>query len=554
MSEITVRSFVPYQGDGVQTNFTFDFPYIYRDHVRVYIDDEPVGGWAWVGENAIEFYAAPDDGATIIIRRETPKDQPLVTISNGVSLKAEDLNRQALQAMYVAQEATDAAELAVTGALIAPDSDAGRVDLQFPSIEERAGNVLGFTVEGQFKAFTEEDMPKGAPGEKGPAGDQGPVGPQGAEGPAGVQGPEGPRGPTGSQGLPGITGPQGPQGIAGPQGPEGPQGVIGPQGLQGPQGPQGPEGPMGKSFDPDASGMTADRDAYDGEPMNFSFLDTEAGIVYWKLSNAIGAWSDGVMFGRGPQGLQGPQGPQGVKGETGPQGAVGPKGETGDQGIQGPQGVKGPEGPVGPQGIQGQRGEAGPVGPTGPQGPMGITGNDGSTIHYVTTAPDGSLGSVGDFAHRTNGNVYEKTSSSAWTYRFNIVGPTGSTGAKGDKGDTGPTGPQGPQGPRGYRGYKGDTGPQGPAGPQGPTGPKGSYELYTGSDILNTDYPIGSIVGMYIGDSRYDINVPVPIYLYPPTSGIGGSAASTFTNIPTGATPVDGTWVYRGQNLVQRIA
>lgn len=140
----------------------------------------------------------------------------------------------------------------------------------------------------------------GEQGPKGPVGNQGPSGPQGAEGPQGAQGPQGERGPLGYEGPRGPTGFQGPEG---PRGPEGPAGPTGSQGLIGPQGPQGPEGPVGKAFEPDASGLTADRAAYNAEPANFSFLDVEVGEVYWKLSNAVGAWSVGVPFGRGPQGL-----------------------------------------------------------------------------------------------------------------------------------------------------------------------------------------------------------------------------------------------------------
>ncbi|MDX0568323.1 hypothetical protein GOD83_31205 [Sinorhizobium medicae] len=210
--------------------------------------------------------------------------------------------------MYSAQEAADEATLATANTLAAPDTDAGRVLLKFPTIEDRANTVLGFDENGQFRPFTSADMPKGPVGDKGPTGEQGPLGPMGPTGPQGPIGPTGPRGPEGPQGPQGIVGPQGPQGIPGIMGPQGSQGIMGPQG------PQGPEGPVGKTFDPDASGLTADRSAYDAEPKNFSFIDTELGIVYWKLSNDIGAWSTGVTFGRGPQGLQGPQGPQGVVG------------------------------------------------------------------------------------------------------------------------------------------------------------------------------------------------------------------------------------------------
>lgn len=129
---------------------------------------------------------------------------------------------------------------------------------------------------------------------------------------------------------------KGPQGIQGPQGVQGIQGVQGLQGMQGPQGPQGPQGVQGvqgekgDSFSPDAIGLTADRVNYDDEPQGFSFLDSQTGYLYFKLSAASGDWSPGITFTTGPQG---PVGPQGV------------------QGPEGPQGVEGPQGPMGPAGV-----------------------------------------------------------------------------------------------------------------------------------------------------------------------------------------------------------
>lgn len=463
MTETTILSYVAYIGDGSQTNWTFNFPYLDRSHVHVSVDDVEVGNWSWQEEFKIQFYEAPSAGSSILIRRITPRDE-LVTISNGATLRGEDLNTQARQAFYIAQEASDLASLISLQTIQAPDSDAGRVELEFPSIEDRADGILGFGSDGAFRVFTGADMPQGPVGDQGPLGEQGPLGPQGAtglSGPQGATGPQGVTGPVGDQGPAGVAGPQGPTGLVGPRGPEGeqgPQGLFGPQGpqgipgvsgpqgnagIQGPQGPQGPEGPIGKSFDPDESGLTADRSVFDAAPRNFSYLDTELGLVYWKLSNDVGAWSTGVTFGRGLQGLQGPQGPQG---NIGPEGG---KGDTGPQGLQGPQGGEGPTGPQGPQGESGEvgpqgiQGESGEVGPQGPQGMAGANGPQGAMGPQGPEGPQGQRGANG-----VNGTV----------------GATGPEGPKGDKGDKGSTGPVGPTGPQGDKGDKGSTGPTGPQG------------------------------------------------------------------------------------------
>ncbi len=326
----------------------------------------------------------------------------------------------------------------------------------------------------------------GAQGPKGPVGNQGPTGPSGPQGPAGPQGPQGERGPLGYEGPRGPTGFQGPEG---PRGPEGPSGPNGSQGPIGPQGPQGPEGPIGKSFDPDYTGLTADRAAYDAEPKDTSFLDTEAGIVYWKLSNAVGAWSTGVNFGRGPQGLQGPQGIQGPAGPVGlnhrgtwnvatayverdtvshdgsyficvaahtgvtPEDAaaewdiVTAKGERGLQGLQGIQGPEGPQGVQGPEGIQGPKGDTGAQGPTGAEGPQGPQGDPGLSYRGVWTSGE-TYNS--DETVTYNGSSYISLRVSIGQNPSISPDDWGLLAAKGDVGPVGATGPEGPQGSTSY--------------------------------------------------------------------------------------------------------
>ena len=68
-------------------------------------------------------------------------------------------------------------------------------------------------------------------------------------------------------------------------------------------------------------------------------------------------------------------------------------------------------------------------------------GTPGSVWHSGSGSPSSTLGKLGDFYFRTsNGNVFEKTGTSTWTFRRDLTGPQGqrgATGAKGDKGDKG---------------------------------------------------------------------------------------------------------------------
>ena len=139
------------------------------------------------------------------------------------------------------------------------------------------------------------------------------------------------------------------------------------------RGAVGPAGAPGPAFQVDETGPLSGRDAFDGEAVNFSYLATDNGNLYFKTADG---WSDGVPF-QGPQGETGPQGPQGpagADGADGADGAQGPQGVPGDDGAQGPagdDGATGPEGPQGPQGIQGIQGIQGEIGPEGPEGPAG---------------------------------------------------------------------------------------------------------------------------------------------------------------------------------------
>ena len=153
--------------------------------------------------------------------------------------------------------------------------------------------------------------PKGDTGSAGPQGIQGPKGDVGPQGPQGIQGERGPvglqgiQGPQGVQGERGPVGPVGPRGDVGPQGPVGPEGPEGPQGPVGPRGPEGPQGPKGDSFSPDYVGLESERSQYDSYPKSTSYLATDTGLLYFKLSETAGDWSDGVPFGKGQDGPPG---------------------------------------------------------------------------------------------------------------------------------------------------------------------------------------------------------------------------------------------------------
>lgn len=304
-----------------------------------------------------------------------------------------------------------------------------------------------------------EEGPRGQRGERGFVGPQGPQGIQGIQGIQGNRGPQGIQGPVGAQGDQGIQGVDGPQGIQGFTGDRGAQGFRGdsfsvdavgdlvdrdaydtkPAGfvffaqdqtviaddipvfqefaysstdsyslnsqLSGQQTLMVMvnnilQSPAAYSFSSTPDGyFTLSIEATPGDTITVREIGSPSvfGVVFFKLSNTPGDWSDPVPFGRGPQG------PIGETGQTGPQGI---KGDTGPQGIQGIPGL------IGPQGIQGEVGDQGEIGPQGPIGETGAPGIDGDEgprgargfSAYDVWKNEGNLGDVNDYIASLKGD------------------------------------------------------------------------------------------------------------------------------------------------------
>lgn len=94
----------------------------------------------------------------------------------------------------------------------------------------------------------------------------------------------------------------------------------------------------------------------------------------------------------------------------------------------------------------GKEGPMGALGPQGDAGEVGPAGKDGSIIYGGQSAPDASLGNVGDYYVNTStGDFYGPKQAAGWRNPFNLKGAkgdAGATGAKGDKGDKGDKGSQ----------------------------------------------------------------------------------------------------------------
>lgn len=102
-------SYVRYTGNGSTTNYTFPFSYINSAHIKVRVNNVLNSNFTFLNSGTIQLMSAPANGATIEIRRETPKDSPIVNFTDGSVLLERDLDLLAIYQLYVAQETADSA-------------------------------------------------------------------------------------------------------------------------------------------------------------------------------------------------------------------------------------------------------------------------------------------------------------------------------------------------------------------------------------------------------------------------------------------------------------
>jgi len=97
---------IRYVGDGITRTFVVPFPYLKPEHVFVHVDLLPVE-FEWVNPGVIQLSEPPENGAKVVIFRETPREIRLVEFVDGAFLKASDLDQAMIQIFYIAQEAAD---------------------------------------------------------------------------------------------------------------------------------------------------------------------------------------------------------------------------------------------------------------------------------------------------------------------------------------------------------------------------------------------------------------------------------------------------------------
>lgn len=105
-------SYNVYTGNGSTTQFTVGFPYIRREHVKVYVAYVDTA-YTYVNDTTVQLATAPGAGVRVEVRRVTPFTPALVDYTDGSTLVAADLDTSNLQHLYLEQELDDANKQAI---------------------------------------------------------------------------------------------------------------------------------------------------------------------------------------------------------------------------------------------------------------------------------------------------------------------------------------------------------------------------------------------------------------------------------------------------------
>jgi hypothetical protein len=93
-----------YTGNGSTTNYSFTFEYLKQADVKVTLNTVATTAFTFANATTLAFTTAPASGVAIRIFRDTAIDNLSATFFPGSAIKAEDLNENFTQNLYVTQE------------------------------------------------------------------------------------------------------------------------------------------------------------------------------------------------------------------------------------------------------------------------------------------------------------------------------------------------------------------------------------------------------------------------------------------------------------------
>ena len=103
-----------YTGNGSTTDYSFTFPYLDTTDIKASLGGNATTAYTLLNATTVRFNSTPTNGVAIRIYRETAFNTPKATFYPGSAIRANDLNDNTLQNLYVNQESNDKVALALT--------------------------------------------------------------------------------------------------------------------------------------------------------------------------------------------------------------------------------------------------------------------------------------------------------------------------------------------------------------------------------------------------------------------------------------------------------
>lgn len=111
-----------YVGDGTTVSYSFTFPYLEEADIHVSLDDLDTTEYILANATTIQFNTAPANGVAIRIYRVTAQDDLAAVFYPGSAIRAQDLNDNFTQNLFVTQESSFNADVATAAATAAKAS------------------------------------------------------------------------------------------------------------------------------------------------------------------------------------------------------------------------------------------------------------------------------------------------------------------------------------------------------------------------------------------------------------------------------------------------
>ena len=108
-----------YTGNGSTVLYSFTFPYLDQSDIKVRLNGTLTTAYTLANATTIQFNTAPTNGAAIVVYRDTANTALVAEFFPGSAIRAQDLNNDLTQGLYIAQESRNTADSATTTATAA---------------------------------------------------------------------------------------------------------------------------------------------------------------------------------------------------------------------------------------------------------------------------------------------------------------------------------------------------------------------------------------------------------------------------------------------------